>query len=358
MKNFNVIDYWQQVDNMIDAFPSAHVAHYEPMEYTASGLLARGSKQIVYVDSEDSAEKLKGMLMQIPHRRALKVKIVTVSDEGVVLSKTPAAHSRRLNAEQVLKLIDNEIQNADNLGVLGKRMIKSLQAIKSIMQDFADRNGADAPCIVRSRSGYAHRVQYFDGALGMRKQINLGDVLIFVLSNGVKGVSVSTPKRRSERTDRIMMMDDVEIVSWGRSISIYDAKKVDQQAYNKALAKAQERGINKPKPAPDVAEKPKAKVKAVAKKPKTEKPKVDSELKKAQKRYLKILEETGDNINSSDTEESIAKMTMNELLDSADALRDNHANCGGLDKGYEGYEYESKAMKKYERFIARFKKTP
>jgi len=98
---------------------------------------------------------------------------------------------------------------------------------------------------------------------------------------------------------------------------------------------------------PIANESPKKKIKSTT---------IDSELKKAQNRYWKILEETGDNTNSSDTPDSVAKMTMTELLESADCLRDNHANCGGLDKGYEGYEYESKAMKKYERFIKRFKK--
>lgn len=92
------------------------------------------------------------------------------------------------------------------------------------------------------------------------------------------------------------------------------------------------------------------------KSPQKTKSTADSELKKAQKRFLKVLEEAGDFGYTSDTPESIAEMTMSELLESADCLRDNHANCGGLDKDYAGYEYESKAMKKYERFIKRFKK--
>ena len=365
MEDFNIEKYWQQVDDAIDGFPNANVAHYEPIEYDAYGQLARGSKQIVYVDSKESAEKLKELLLQIPNRRALKVKIATVGDDVVVLSKTPAAHSRRLTAEQVLKLIAKDIKNADNLGTLGKKLIKSLKSLRKVMQDFANKNGANAPCIVRSRSGYAHRVQYFDGLLGKRKQINIGDVLIFVLLDGVGGVTVSTPPRRSVRTDRIAMLDDVEIVRWGRSTSIYDAKKVDEQAYQKALEKAWERGAKpvrtKPLPTPEVAEKPKTKTQTVTEKPKTktqtvtEKPKADSKLKKAQKRFLKILQETGDYGYTSDTPESVAKMTMEELLNSADCQRDNHANCGGDDKSEE---YEYKAMKKYERFIARFKTNP
>lgn len=353
MEDFNIEKYWQQVDNAIDMFPDAHVAHYEPIEYDAYGQLARGSKQIVYVDSEESAEKLKELLLQIPNRRALKVKIATVGDDVVVLSKTPAARSRRLTAEQVLKLIAKDIKNADNLGTLGKRLIKSLKSLRKVMQDFADKNGANAPCIVRSRCGSAHRVQYFDGLLGKRKQINIGDVLILVLLDGVGGVTVSTPPRRSVRTDRIAMLDDVEIVRWGRSTSIYDAKKVDEQAYQKALEKAWERGAKpvrtKPLPTPEVAEKPETKAQTV-----NEKPKADSELKKAQKRYWKILEETGDNINSSDTPESIAKMTMAELLESADCMRDNHYNSIYCDDT----GYEKKAYQKYKRFLARFKTNP
>ncbi|WP_028130288.1 hypothetical protein [Selenomonas sp. AE3005] len=352
MEDFNIEKYWQQVDDVIDGFPNANVAHYEPIEYDAYGQLARGSKQIVYVDSKESAEKLKELLLQIPNRRALKVKIATVGDGVVVLSKTPAAHSRRLTAEQVLKLIAKDIKNADNLGALGKKLIKSLKSLRKVMQDFANKNGANAPCIVRSRSGYAHRVQYFDGLLGKRKQINIGDVLIFVLLDGVGGVTVSTPPRRSVRTDRIAMLDDVEIVRWGRSTSIYDAKKVDEQAYQKALAKAWERGAKPARKKPQIATEvaPKTKTQTV-----TEKPKADSELKKAQKRFLKILKETGDYGYTSDTPESVAEMTMEELLNSADCQRDNHANCGGDDKSEE---YEYKAMKKYERFIARFKTNP
>ena len=354
MEDFNIEKYWQQVDNAIDMFPDAHVAHYEPIEYDAYGQLARGSKQIVYVNSKEKAENLKEILSQIPNRRALKVKIATIGDDVVVLSKTPAARSRRLTTEKVLELIDGDIENADKLGALGQGLIKSLQIVKSIMQNFADTNGADAPCIVRSRCGSAHRVQYFDGLLGKRKQINIGDVLIFVLLDGVGGVTVSTPPRRSVRTDRIATMNDVEIVRWGRSTSIYDAKKVDEQAYQKALAKAWERGAKpvrtKPLPTPKVAEKPETKTQTV-----TEKPKADSKLKKAQKRFLKILQETGDYGYTSDTPESVAEMTMEELLHSADCQRDNHANCGGDDKSEE---YEYKAMKKYERFIARFKTNP
>ena len=274
MEDFNIEKYWQQVDNAIDMFPDAHVAHYEPLEYDAYGQLARGSKQIVYVNSKEKAENLKEILSQIPNRRALKVKIATIGDDVVVLSKTPAARSRRLTTEKVLELIDGDIENADKLGALGQGLIKSLQIVKSIMQNFADTNGADAPCIVRSRCGSAHRVQYFDGLLGKRKQINIGDVLIFVLLDGVGGVTVSTPPRRSVRTDRIATMNDVEIVRWGRSTSIYDAKKVDEQAYQKALAKAWERGAKpgrtKPLPTPKVAEKPETKTQTVTEKPKAD----------------------------------------------------------------------------------------
>lgn len=78
------------------------------------------------------------------------------------------------------------------------------------------------------------------------------------------------------------------------------------------------------------------------------------ELKKAQKRYWKILEETGDCGYTSDTPESIAKMTMAELLESADCMRDNHYNSIYCDDT----GYEKKAYQKYKRFIARFKTNP
>ena len=79
-----------------------------------------------------------------------------------------------------------------------------------------------------------------------------------------------------------------------------------------------------------------------------------SELKKAQKRYWKILEETGDCGYTSDTPDSIAKMTMAELLESADCMRDNHYNAIYCDDT----GYEKKAYQKYKRFIARFKINP
>ena len=79
---------------------------------------------------------------------------------------------------------------------------------------------------------------------------------------------------------------------------------------------------------------------------------VNSELKKAQKRFLKVLKETGDFGFTSDTPDSIAKMTMVELLESADCQRDNHYN----QIHYDDTGYESKAYQKYKRFIEYYKK--
>ena len=232
MKKFNVEEYWSKVDDTIDKFTDANIAYYDSVEYNSvSNKVARGSKQIVYVKSDALAHQMKKLLLSIPSRRALKIKIVHVGSDEVILSKTRAAHARRLNAQKVIDAIDRQMEQAKGLGLVGKRIFDELKRSKADMQDFAEKNGNDALCIIRTKCGYAYRVQYFDVTEEKRKQVNLGDVLIVVLAEDIDGLKVVPAPRRAVRSDKITLMDDVVITRIDKYTSIYDADAVEKKSH-------------------------------------------------------------------------------------------------------------------------------
>ena len=232
MEKFNVVEYWQKVDDTIDKFPGANIAYYDSVEYNdVSDKVERGSKQIVYVKSDALAHQMEELLLRIPSRRTLKIKIVHIGSDEVVLSKTRAAHARRLNAQNVIDMISRQMEQAKGLGLAGKRIFNELKRSKADMKNFAEKNGNDARCIIRTKCGYAYRVQYFDATEEKRKQVNLGDVLIVVLAEDIDGVRVVTAPRRAVRSDKIALMDDVIITRIDKYTGIYDADAVDNQAH-------------------------------------------------------------------------------------------------------------------------------
>ena len=123
MKKFNVEEYWSKVDDTIDKFTDANIAYYDSVEYNSvSNKVARGSKQIVYVKSDALAHQMEELLLRIPSRRTLKIKIVHIGSDEVVLSKTRAAHARRLNAQ-------NDIDMIQTAGC-GIAMLNAVDALK------------------------------------------------------------------------------------------------------------------------------------------------------------------------------------------------------------------------------------
>ena len=71
MEKFNVVEYWQKVDDTIDKFPGANIAYYDSVEYNdVSDKVERGSKQIVYVKSDALAHQMKELLLRVLHKHS------------------------------------------------------------------------------------------------------------------------------------------------------------------------------------------------------------------------------------------------------------------------------------------------
>ncbi len=72
----------------------------------------------------------------------------------------------------------------------------------------------------------------------------------------------------------------------------------------------------------------------------------------ARNRFWKIMESTGDYINSSvDSKEAVDRMSLDDLMTDAFYWADNH-HSASYDKG----DWEDRAAQKWDRFIKRFSK--
>ena len=75
-------------------------------------------------------------------------------------------------------------------------------------------------------------------------------------------------------------------------------------------------------------------------------------LDRARKKYWKILQDTGDFISFSEEWEKIKEMSLDEIIESAEILKEHHYSA----IGYDEYGYEKKAYNQYKKFLKKYSK--
>ena len=186
---------WEAVDNAVDKSvksEDAELLFYEPVKLGLEDRFLAGSKNIVSVGTPEAAMELANSIREAldapdlhvrdaktGERRPYKIKIKIIQAEALSLTISDAYRVGRISLkscdEYISEMLQRKIMELGGGAVREKELQDALNIISR-----RRRERPDHIVVMRTNTGLAYRVTYYNNREHRRKQLSVGDVLIVV----------------------------------------------------------------------------------------------------------------------------------------------------------------------------------